>query len=690
MDCIYCVDGQCKREVGGKRRACGSCTYGDAICRLSECPWSVPDDGFNTRQSSLEKRAAWADVAAKAWAIVDTGDIEILREDGDEVEALVMSYEVQFMINPVDGKPFPVTDGGPYDVILSKRSWESSSNVGGWLQGFLCDCIWGQYHSGSPDDPGRFSGRLCFVPGTKIMMADGTFKNIEDVKVGDMVMAKDAPHRVMRTYERPYNGPVTTIRTAGHVFPITMTDNHPLLSNPELDNWLEGHKAKNISNPASCGYRLLHDISCWDGKRDAGACAVGDLTLSSVPMKEEYKEFDIVDMFDDIEDDADGKAVHPCDGNGRQSSYVLQDYGRLNRIVPMNDDLAYVVGWYLAEGSVEGHSGIDIVRWSLNKDETEVVQKLTDCLKRLGCGNVRVQDYSYRGAIAVLVSSRPLARLLTYLCGSRSTQKHLAPEIMSAPIEWQRHFLEAYTDGDGHRKGNGYSISTASEMLALQIPVIVERVYGSPAGVHTNLNSPGPQARAKGKNRLEDGTPIYHIDYGMKYVQKRYVVDDNHYATRITDVQHGLYEGPVYNIEVGVEHIYNANGVLVHNCSHSAAVVFALNIRARKDFMNDRTAGVFDIDNALPMLHCINCGSTVDVDLSNGLCLECNASRTFDNYIASIYCNDPVADRWLDINADPDIINEITNAHTVQSIDSNAMVASWNGLKVLFTPKDSD
>lgn len=281
MDCIYRHNGQCLRDVGGKRLACGRCSYCNSVERLGDCPWSVPDDGFDVKTSSIEKRAKWADVAAKAWAIIDTGDIEIMREDADEVEALVMSYEVQLMINPIDGKPFPVTDGGPYDVILSKRSWENSSNVGGWLQGFLCDCLWGQHHSGSPDDPGLWAGRLC---------------------------------------------------------------------------------------------------------------------------------------------------------------------------------------------------------------------------------------------------------------------------------------------------------------------------------------------------------------------------------------------------------------------SHAAAIVFALNIRARKDFMNDRTAGLLSPDEDLPMLHCVACGTTDGVDSSNGLCPECNAQRTFDNYVASVYCDDPVAERWLEVNGNPDTIDEITRAHVVGRIDDGVSTASWNGLTVLFTP----
>ena len=104
------------------------------------------------KEAAWEKTASWEDVRAKGEAILANGGVEIYRDDAQEVGAYVMSGVVEGM--------YPVTDGGPYEVILSKRSWENR-NTGGWVQGFLCDCIWGSYHSGVPGAAGRFSGRFC-------------------------------------------------------------------------------------------------------------------------------------------------------------------------------------------------------------------------------------------------------------------------------------------------------------------------------------------------------------------------------------------------------------------------------------------------------------------------------------------------------------------------------------------------
>jgi hypothetical protein len=44
-------------------------------------------------------------------------------------------------------------------------------------------------------------GSGCFAAGTRILMANGTYKNIEDVKVGDRIINKDGlPRSVLNSF----------------------------------------------------------------------------------------------------------------------------------------------------------------------------------------------------------------------------------------------------------------------------------------------------------------------------------------------------------------------------------------------------------------------------------------------------------------------------------------------------------
>lgn len=157
MRCEFNINGQCIHDTGTEKVACGTCPYSfeEGACR---CAMFAPHEP-NSKLSYFEKRASWEDVAAKGRAIVASDGVEVINDDAQEVEAWVMSGQLEGERNDLGGI-IDITDGGPYDVILSKKSWERKTNVGGWIQGWICDCIWGNYHSGEPNGYG-YSGRMC-------------------------------------------------------------------------------------------------------------------------------------------------------------------------------------------------------------------------------------------------------------------------------------------------------------------------------------------------------------------------------------------------------------------------------------------------------------------------------------------------------------------------------------------------
>lgn len=71
--------------------------------------------------------------------------------------------------------------------------------------------------------------RTCFLAGNRVLMADGSRKNIEDVQVGDLLMTMDGPDRV-RALERPLLGmtrKVIELHGLGDEC-LIISDEHPL------------------------------------------------------------------------------------------------------------------------------------------------------------------------------------------------------------------------------------------------------------------------------------------------------------------------------------------------------------------------------------------------------------------------------------------------------------------------------
>lgn len=74
------------------------------------------------------------------------------------------------------------------------------------------------------------TARTCFVKGTKVLMGDGSEKNIEDVVVGDLVQTKDGNQKVNKLLRHPPTTPLYSINDSkGFV-----TNNHPFYTK---DGW---------------------------------------------------------------------------------------------------------------------------------------------------------------------------------------------------------------------------------------------------------------------------------------------------------------------------------------------------------------------------------------------------------------------------------------------------------------------
>jgi len=99
----------------------------------------------------------------------------------------------------------------------------------------------------------------CFVAGTQIAMADGTYKNIEDVALGEVVLGKDGAHNTVLEFLRPALGETGATMMAFNGGTPFMTSDHPV--------WVRGH-----------GWRSFDpDMTYTKYKMTVGKYAVGDV-----------------------------------------------------------------------------------------------------------------------------------------------------------------------------------------------------------------------------------------------------------------------------------------------------------------------------------------------------------------------------------------------------------------------------
>lgn len=169
---------------------------------------------------------------------------------------------------------------------------------------------------------------------------------------------------------------------------------------------------------------------------------------------------------------------------------------------------------------------------------------------------------------------------------------------------------------------------------------------------------------------------------------------------KVTATELRAYDGIVCNLEIEGEHTYVAGGCLVHNCtwgqyhsgrpgydgrfggrmcSHAYAAMLAADARARKDFMNDRTAGLLGT--------CEGCGEYASLNPVNGLCRDCEDTKTFDAFVAAVCMRNEAAEKWLESEGDPDVIDTIDSQMTFEDVDDSTRVARWNGHRAIVSNK---
>ncbi len=89
---------------------------------------------------------------------------------------------------------------------------------------------------------------FCFAPGTQVRLADGSYKPIEDVIVGDLVLTHmGRARKVTRLFKRLYEGDIQAVQIGRFKDPILATGNHPFralsVEAPPLGRYKSG-KAK--------------------------------------------------------------------------------------------------------------------------------------------------------------------------------------------------------------------------------------------------------------------------------------------------------------------------------------------------------------------------------------------------------------------------------------------------------------
>ncbi len=361
----------------------------------------------------------------------------------------------------------------------------------------------------------------CLPAGELIALADGSWKPIEQLRVGDHVISDDGrAHRVKATQVRDFRGELFTFTPLSPGNAFSVTDEHPLLVIPCAEA-LVARAPRNGGLPEVDSDKLRAGIPRWTPAKDVHE---GDFLVFPKPQP------------------APARSV-------------------------LSEDFLRLAGYYLAEGHATLTNGCESLVFSFHMDEVDYVDEVQQLCKSLWDAKSSVRIDESKHEARVLVYSKAGYRAMLDHVGSGSASKRLSGDVMGQDPLLLAELVTTYVNGDGNRtQRNGADwtrVHTTSRTWALQLQSILARL-GTFATVE--LRRPAGPGEILGRQVVRQD--LWQVQWTTGGSGPRQVRDAGPYflvpvrnrATRQTAEL-------VYNLDVEEPDSYLATGFAVHNCT---------------------------------------------------------------------------------------------------------------------------
>jgi intein/homing endonuclease len=354
------------------------------------------------------------------------------------------------------------------------------------------------------------------VPAGELILGDN--KPIESYNIGDVVLSTSGSSTVSYTFKRWYEGEIVKIKGLG-LLPIYLTPEHPVLVKREY--WVT-HPYGKVDEGLQ--WKLAGEL---DVKRDK-------LLLPILPTRENELCVDVT-------------------VKGMVRKYSL----------PLNRDLAWLLGIYVAEGHFDGQCAV----LTIGKHEAELANNIKSVVGRLG---LNCYEDFVRTSRRIRITSTIFGRALDKLCGHGAANKKVPDGLLFAGRDVIEAFIEGYESGDGHyyyNVGRGTAVKTmvavtVSKTLALQLQLLYAKV-----GRWLNIHYHPTKGKHVIEGRVVNVKPSYSMQSAKEYNAKGHKWIDGYVTVPIISLERLPYSGYVYNLET-TDNTYLISNAVVHNCQY--------------------------------------------------------------------------------------------------------------------------
>jgi hypothetical protein len=376
-------------------------------------------------------------------------------------------------------------------------------------------------------------GNGCFGRGTRILMGNGVYKNIEDICAGDEIV--NMYGSVVKVKRLIFNGikHVVNLKTSMSPKDIIVTSKH---------NYYVGcYKKKDIR---SYGYSNAIKNYEWS--------EIGSYNENQTPLFPKSIRFNMNNSF----------------------SYDLIDFAiqkkctkKYKTKIKSNYNIGYIFGTFLGDGNSRiqvqkrinknnsdyKKSTIGSVHWSFGINEIDILNKLKQCL--LVEFNLIPKVKFTKNMIKVSLYCKPLAHLLFEF--NKRTNKHLPEKYLVNNKQYLIGMFNGLVDSDGHNDNGRISFHNTSIKL-IELYNIIQYL------LHNTL--PNSVTRKTNNSKLIKNSNVSFSSRNLLSPEKRNTVDNKFIINKIVNIIDNNENVEVFDLEIDDEsHSFIANNCIVHN-----------------------------------------------------------------------------------------------------------------------------
>ena len=413
-------------------------------------------------------------------------------------------------------------------------------------------------------------GRGCLKHDTQVFTKNG-FKDIKDLKVGEMVLSSDAKyHKVLSVQKYDNNERLLRIRPYyQNLNGIECTNDHKILIGGKREKRSHG------------GYNnIFYKKNKW-----VQADEVKENDFLVIPKYNLAKKEDVIDLADYSDDKMDitkDKIIEYSLGPQKQP------IREINRFIPLNYDTGFFFGVFSGDGSFPKRNSAEIdICCNITDDSDNYIPKIINNLgfKRLN-GNGSNKPYgkyinNESNCVYYWFSSRCLRNFLEDICpGYQRTAE--TKELFGYKLSENKDYLLGLIDGivksDGYNYKKGSkktTISSISLKLLNQLRYVLLKMNVLSTVIPHNTQ----ETRKKWKNSKQG----YQLNFNRRFLEgdlKKIVArhDEYNFYLPVKRIEKINAENYVYDISVEDSYNFLTSNGIVHNSVGGSLVAYCIGI----------------------------------------------------------------------------------------------------------------